>query len=112
MLMRPALLVAIVLVVCSRTQAQPPDPKSYSSEKHSVRESRGHKASMRDGVNLSVDVYRPDGNGRHPAILIHTPYNNNSTSWTDRAKGFARRGYVVALSDCRGRFDSDGDWDP
>ena len=23
-----------------------------------------------------------------------------------------RRGYVVAISDCRGRFDSEGDWDP
>jgi predicted acyl esterase len=29
-----------------------------------------------------------------------------------RARWFARRGYAVAVSDVRGRFDSEGDWDP
>jgi predicted acyl esterase len=35
-------------------------------------------AQMRDGVRLSVDVYRPAAAGRYPALLIHTPYNNNA----------------------------------
>jgi putative CocE/NonD family hydrolase len=110
--MRYAAAVAFVVLGCAGAGAQPPDPKTYSPQKHAVRESRGHKAVMRDGVKLSVDFYRPEGAGRYPAILIHTPYNNNAPAWTARAKGFARRGYFVAISDCRGRFDSEGDWDP
>jgi uncharacterized protein len=110
--MRIALAVSIALLYCTTLGAQAPDPKTYSPAKYPLRESRGHKAAMRDGVRLSVDVYRPDVAGRHPAILIHTPYNNNAPGWTERARGFARRGYVAAISDCRGRFDSEGDWDP
>jgi putative CocE/NonD family hydrolase len=67
---------------------------------------------MRDGVRLSVDVYRPAAGGRHPGILALTPYNNNATSLVQRARWFARRGYALALADARGRFDSEGDWDP
>jgi putative CocE/NonD family hydrolase len=67
---------------------------------------------MRDGVRLSVDVYRPAAEGRHPGILALTPYSNNAGSLVQRARWFARRGYAVALADARGRFDSEGDWDP
>ena len=110
--MRFAFALFPVFFCCRMIAAQAPDPKTISPAKYSVRESRGHKAAMRDGVKLSVDVYRPDTKERQPAILIHTPYSNNASSWTERARGFARRGYVVAISDCRGRFDSEGDWDP
>lgn len=110
--MRPALGLFVGLCCCVSVRAQAPDAKIYSPEKFALRESRGHKAAMRDGVKLSVDVYRPDREGRQPAILIHTPYNNNAAGWVERARGFAKRGYAVAISDCRGRFDSDGEWDP
>jgi predicted acyl esterase len=110
--MRFAFALLISVLFFWKIDAQAPDAKIVSPAKHPLRESRGHKAAMRDGVKLSVDVYRPDVEGRHPAILIHTPYNNNASSWTERARWFARRGYVVAISDCRGRFDSEGDWDP
>lgn len=110
--MRYAIAFTFALLCCASVGAQPPDPKSCSLPKYAIRESRGHKALMRDGVKLSVDIFRPDREGRHPAILVHTPYNNNSPGWTERARGFARRGYLVAISDCRGRYDSEGDWDP
>lgn len=110
--MRIVIPLGILLFGWSSTDAQPPDPKQFSPEKFSVRESRGHLAAMRDGVKLSADFYRPDDKGRYPAILIHTPYNNNSPGLMERARVFARRGYGVAISDCRGRFDSEGDWDP
>ena len=29
---------------------------------------------MRDGVKLAVDVYRPEAEGRYPAILSLSPY--------------------------------------
>lgn len=79
---------------------------------HEVRQSRGHKVRMRDGVRLSVDIFQPRASGRFPAILVHTPYNNNSPALGQRADWFAKRGYVVALSDARGRYDSEGTWDP
>ena len=110
--MRLTLAVLIALLSGTDLGAQAPDPKTYSPAKYNVRETRGSKPAMRDGVKLSVDVVRPDAPGRYPAILIHTPYSNNGASLTERARGFARRGYVVAISDCRGRYDSDGDWDP
>jgi putative CocE/NonD family hydrolase len=93
-------------------RAQAPDAGKYSKEQFEVRASRGNRVRMRDGVQLSVDIFQPAAQGRYPGILVHTPYNNNSPAWTTRAKWFARRGYVVALSDTRGRFDSDGNWDP
>src|SRR5262249_34188273 len=37
---------------------------------------------------------------------------NNAAGLVQRAKWFARRGYAVALADARGRYDSEGDWDP
>ena len=32
---------------------------------------------MRDGVNLSVDVYRPKENGKYPALLAFSIYNKD-----------------------------------
>ena len=110
--MRMVSAVFLTLMCLGRLEAQAPDATGASPEKYTILETRGHKAAMRDGIRLSVDMYRPDVNGRVPAILIHTPYNNNAAGWVERARKFARRGYVVAISDCRGRFDSEGEWDP
>jgi uncharacterized protein len=35
---------------------------------------------MRDGVLLAADVYRPAGEGRHPALLYRTPYSKSNLS--------------------------------
>ncbi len=68
---------------------------------------------MRDGVKLSTDVYRPGRNGqpvdgKFPVLLVRTPYNKTGS----RADGeyLARRGFVVAAQDCRGRFASEGEF--
>ncbi len=90
--------------------AQAPDPGSYSPAVHDVIEERGRLVAMRDGVRLSTDIYFPDGDGPFAAILTITPYDNNGPR--DRARWFARRGYVVVLADSRGRYDSEGEWDP
>ena len=37
------------------------------------------KVPMQDKVNLSADIYLPKAAGPFPAILIRTPYNNNSS---------------------------------
>jgi putative CocE/NonD family hydrolase len=68
------------------------------------------KVPMRDGIMLSTDIYRPQGHGRFPVILVRTPYKKEMNEL--QAKFFARRGYVYAVQDCRGRFASEGEWNP
>jgi len=70
------------------------------------------KVPMRDGVALSADIYRPDGPGKFPCLLLLTPYNNLRDSYIEQAVYFAKRGYAVALVDSRGRHDSEGVWEP
>jgi putative CocE/NonD family hydrolase len=101
-----------LLALHATARADAPAPGKYSAAKFEVRASRGHRVRMRDGVRLSVDVYRPVAAGRHPGVLVFTPYDNNSAGLRRRAEWFARRGYAVALADARGRYDSEGDWDP
>src|SRR3990172_5198157 len=33
--------------------------------------------AMRDGVRVAVDVYRPDANGRFPALVGMSPYSKD-----------------------------------
>lgn len=65
---------------------------------------------MRDGVKLLANVYRPEGTGKSPVILIRTPYKKEMLELQGRY--CARRGYAVAVQDCRGRFGSGGTWEP
>src|SRR5262245_19998391 len=90
--MRLAICLVLTFGWFGKVAAQAPDPKTPSPAKYPVREARGHKVAMRDGVKLSVDVYRPDIEGKHAAILIHTPYSNNSSGLVERARSFAKRG--------------------
>jgi putative CocE/NonD family hydrolase len=66
----------------------------------------------RDGITLYADVVRPDAPGRLPVLLSRTPYNKKGT---DDPNGptylFARHGYVSITQDCRGRFESEGEYD-
>ncbi|MBU0616110.1 MAG: CocE/NonD family hydrolase [Planctomycetes bacterium] len=66
-----------------------------------------------DGVRLSTDVYLPDGGGPWPTVLIRTPYSNNDpVKKIPLAREFAAAGYAVAIQDVRGRYDSEGEWEP
>jgi putative CocE/NonD family hydrolase len=76
----------------------------------------GQRAKMRDGVELSVDVYRPAVEGKFPVILVRTPYNKGSqfknSVYSTEGQYFASHGYVYAAMDVRGRGDSDGVYVP
>jgi len=70
---------------------------------------------LRDGTVLRADIYRPSGQQEPlPVLLLRIPYNKavaqsivyHHPSW------YARRGYVVVVQDTRGRWSSDGDFDP
>lgn len=66
----------------------------------------------RDGVTLRADVYRPDAPGRLPVLLSRLPYDKNGRRRPGDIDLFVEHGYVVIIQDTRGRFASEGDYDP
>lgn len=66
---------------------------------------------MRDGTLLAANVYKPQAEGSYPVILLRTPYGKPGASWGE-AKRYTEAGFVMVAQDCRGRGDSEGDWDP
>ncbi|MFI1711410.1 CocE/NonD family hydrolase, partial [Streptomyces griseoruber] len=71
-------------------------------------------AEMRDGTVLRADVYRPGGAGPWPVLLSRLPYGKQmalAIALLDPLAA-ARRGFMVVLQDTRGRFASDGEWEP
>jgi hypothetical protein len=66
------------------------------------------KVPMRDGVNLSADIYLPEAPGPFPTVLIRTPYDNNTAPMIEKGRRLASYGYACVIQDCRGRWDSDG----
>ena len=73
-------------------------------------------ATMRDGVVLRANVFRPDDGGasRYPVLLMRLPYGKDlplGSSLLNPALA-ARRGYIVVVQDVRGTFTSDGVFNP
>ena len=69
----------------------------------------------RDGTQLATDLYRParDGEplpGPFPCVLTRTPYDKSAPLTIVEAEFWAKRGYVRAVQDVRGRFASQGDF--
>jgi putative CocE/NonD family hydrolase len=69
--------------------------------------------TMRDGVRLSANVFRPPGTagaagtGQYPTILLRTPYGKGDAI-TPAYQSFVNHGYVVVVEDVRGRYQSGG----
>lgn len=97
----------------ARAQVQQSSTTAISSQPtDTVKIEFNQRVSMRDRVELSADVYRPDTEGRFPVILSRTPYNKNGASLLNLARYFASRGYVFVAMDVRGRGDSEGKFIP
>jgi len=77
-----------------------------------VIENTNLPARMRDGIVLRADVSRPEGTGRVPAILVRTPYNKDGHRRREFVAAAVARGYAVVVQDVRGRYASDGAFDP
>jgi putative CocE/NonD family hydrolase len=86
-------------------------PPPVGSE--AVRLEKSVQIPMRDGVHLSTDIYFPEGGDAHrPVILIRTPYGKQGWRQGNPRAAlttmFATNGYIVAIEDKRGRFESQG----
>ena len=87
-----------------------------SSPRYRVHADLDVPIEMRDGVQLATDIYRPADpdtgdpvRAPRPVILDRTPYDKTGGR-TRHGEWYASRGYVIAIQDVRGRFDSGGDF--
>ncbi|WP_232685937.1 CocE/NonD family hydrolase [Halobacterium zhouii] len=90
--------------------------ESTSQPAYSVHADLDVMIETRDGVGLSTDIYRPADPETHepideprPVILDRTPYDKTGGR-TRHGEWYASRGYVIAIQDVRGRFDSEGEF--
>ncbi len=66
---------------------------------------------MRDGVELALDVHRPEETGPYPVILSVYPYHKDGmvgSSNLNQISYFVKRGYAYVTADCRGTGNSSG----
>src|SRR5262249_38730186 len=106
---------------------------STSERQYGVVAEHGVRVRMSDGVELSADVFRPDADGRFPAIVGMHPYDPVG-QWAPVAAGalsgggsprpgqekgngfleagdpafYVRRGYVHVIANVRGTGNSGG----
>jgi uncharacterized protein len=81
---------------------------------------------MRDGVKLACDIYRPDSDGKFPALLAMSPYGKEGQVQKIPPRPFnpeyahleagnteflVSRGYVHVIADVRGSGHSQGHYD-
>ena len=86
-----------------------------SESKYGIAIFKDVMVSMRDGVRLATDIYRPTLDGElvsreFPTILGRTSYDKNSPQmWVEPvAEFFTQHGYVTVIQDLRGRQRSEG----
>jgi putative CocE/NonD family hydrolase len=84
--------------------------QNVSEATYPVIEELDVKVTMRDGVRLSTNIYRPDTTGKFPVLLARSPYGNGGEG-NREAHFFARCGYAVVVQDTRGRYESEGIFD-
>jgi uncharacterized protein len=115
-------LLAFSVLLSTAASADFGGDNTVAPPKFGVELQKSVMVKMRDGVQLSTDLYFPvDAGVRLPTILVRTPYNKNV--W--RLKGanpaspdfglwpswhFASQGYVVAVQDTRGQYESEGEY--
>lgn len=71
---------------------------------------------MRDGVRLYTAIYEPKSAGKHPVIMLRSPYpfNPYGKTFSDALKKnlymFARNGYIIVMQNVRGTYLSEGEF--
>ena len=77
-----------------------------------IRILRHQAVPMEDGVILYADVYLPVNKGKYPTLVVRTPYGVQRPGMHQTMVKFAQHGYAVVLQDVRGRYESEGKWEP
>jgi predicted acyl esterase len=100
-----------------------------SKREYEIIPERNTLITMSDGVKIDVDIFRPGGRGKFPALVLIAPFNKEiqtervwpAATRTRRIRGtadacleapsidfFVRRGYVVIVGSVRGAGRSGG----
>ena len=83
---------------------------------HNIMVERDVMVTMRDGVKLASDIYRPDDGVEHPVLVNQHPYDNDMFLVVHELLFSplvaAQKGYVVVSTETRGRSGSEGEWRP
>lgn len=98
-------LTASLLTIVSLT-------KNSTVSADEIKILRYREIPMRDGVRLYADVYLPRAEGRYPTLVVRTPYGVQRDGVHETMMKFAQRGYAVVMNDTRGRYESEGKWEP
>ncbi len=67
------------------------------------------RITMQDSCRLATDIYLP-GDGKYPVLLMMTPYGKRGMGVL--AQPICAAGYALVVQDVRGRYDSDGAFNP
>lgn len=73
--------------------------------------------SMRDGVNISLDIYRPAEDGSYPTLYASAPYPHNddnvppSNAMTGQVAWLVSQGFNYVIASSRGTGASEGNYE-
>ena len=86
---------------------------------YAMKVEKGITVTMRDGVRISLCVYRPDADGRFPALFAASPYQYEMDEvpayplflWreTGPVEWYVGQGYAYVHADVRGAGQSEGE---
>jgi putative CocE/NonD family hydrolase len=97
-------LLPCLLLLCPAAPAVPAQA--------AARVDTGVAVPVRDGVVLRADVLRPPAQGRFPVLIYRTPYGRTEALDSELVRKAVARGYAVVVQDVRGRYGSEGDFEP
>ena len=98
------------------TGAAPADFASLATIYGDMLAAQDVAVTMRDGIDIAVDIYRPDDNRRHPALFAAGPYPHTQAILADRGSDigpvawYVSQGYAVVVASVRGTGKSTGDF--
>ena len=102
------------------TQQQRESEAPSGATGRAMRVERDVKVTMRDGVRISLCVYRPEAEGRAPALFAASPYQHEFDSvpafplflWreTGPIEWYVGQGYAYVHADVRGSGRSEGEF--
>lgn len=92
------------------------DYRNLSQPIHTATCDNDVRATMRDGIDLMVDVHRPAEPGQYPVLVAASPYPRQMQNLgvpagfieAGASDFFAPRGYVHVIANCRGTGGSGG----
>jgi len=91
-------------------------PTSTPNTYEKVKVTKNVAVAMRDGIKLYADIYKPDADDADsfPVVLTRLPYGKDEPycAMVTHGKYWAKKGYVFVAQDVRGKYASEGTFEP